>query len=125
MRSTYKIVNENYPYFITSTIVNWLNIFTSESYFEIMMNNFIFYQNKYKIEIIAYVIMPNHFHMVCNFKELRKAIQSLKSFTSKELLNLLEYNNNETVLTEHAKKKLSIKLNQITRFGRKGIFLNR
>jgi REP-associated tyrosine transposase len=89
MRSTYRIVNKDYPQFITSTIIDWINIFSSDRYFRIMLDNFRFYQEKYKMEIIAYVIMPNHFHGICNCNELRKAIQYIKSYSAKEILNQL------------------------------------
>jgi REP element-mobilizing transposase RayT len=63
-----------------------------------MMENFKFYQNKYEIEIIAFVIMPNHFHMVCKCNELKNAIQSLKSYTAKQIIKNLEKDNNEDIL---------------------------
>ena len=98
LRTSYKIYDTEFPYYITSTIVGWVNIFTNEKYFRLLFDNFIFYQNKYKLEIIAYVIMKNHFHMILRSREIEKAIQSLKSYVAKLILKELNNDNNKFVL---------------------------
>ncbi len=100
MRSTYQILNNDYPHFITSTIVDWINIFSQDNYFQIMLENFKFYSKKYEMEITAFVIMPNHFHLICNCKELRKAIQYIKSYTAKEILKQLNEDGNYKILAK-------------------------
>ena len=107
MRSNYKLQNTDYPYFITSTIVNWIRLFDENEFKHLLFQNLIFYQSKYEIEIFAYVIMPDHFHMVCKSEQLRKAIQSLKSYTAKEIIDILRSDINFEILDElrNAKKK--------------------
>ncbi len=100
---------KNLPHSLTSTIVNWIDVFASEKYFQLMIENFRFYQTKYKIDILAYVIMPNHFHMICNCKELRKAIQSLKSYTAKRIKEHLEQDNFTDILNEMKNSKSDYK----------------
>ena len=39
MRDRYKIFENDYPYFITSTIIEWLPIFTKSTYFEIIIES--------------------------------------------------------------------------------------
>ncbi len=74
-----------------------------------MIDNFKYYQNKYGIEIIAYGIMPNHFHLICNCKELIKAIKSLKSYTAKQILSRLLIDANLLVLKELKENKSDYK----------------
>jgi REP element-mobilizing transposase RayT len=109
MRSTYRIYNDDYPQFITSTIIDWINIFSSDSYFKIMLENFKFYQSKYDMEIVAFVIMPNHFHAICNCNELRKAIQYIKSYSAKEILTQLHTDGFNKILTNLSMGKSSYK----------------
>ena len=74
-----------------------------------MMENFRFYQDLYNIEVIAFVIMPNHFHMICNSKNLKKSIQSLKSYTAKEIINQLESDNKMFILDKMKENKKNYK----------------
>lgn len=109
MRSNYKILNSDYPYYITSTIVDWLNIFTEEKYFKILFENFIFYQEQFKIDFIAYVIMSNHFHAIFKCRELEKAIKSIKSYTARLILQELATDKKSSILEDLRKKKLNHK----------------
>ena len=77
-----------------------MSIFTTERYFNILIDNFKFYQSKYNIEIFAYVFMMNHFHMICKSCELRKAIQSFKSFTAKEIIRELINDDSREILNK-------------------------
>lgn len=98
MRSTYQIMENNFPHFITSTVINWIIIFKSPDYFRIILDNFRFYQKKYQIEIIAFVIMPNHLHAICNCPKLQKAIQYIKSYSAKEIIKQLDSDNEIKIL---------------------------
>ncbi len=98
MRSTYKILENNLPHFITSTIINWINIFKSSEYFSIILDNFRFYQKKYEMDVIAFVIMPDHFHAICNCLDLQKAIQYIKSYSAKKILEQLNYDSEKDIL---------------------------
>ncbi|MEO8666858.1 MAG: transposase [Ignavibacteria bacterium] len=109
MRTSYKILNPEFPYFITSTIVNWLYIFTHEKYFDLLFNNLCFYQDKYELDIIAYVIMKNHFHLICKGRQLEKAIQSLKSYTAKLIIKELKKDKSNSVLEKLRNYKPSYK----------------
>lgn len=113
MRSNYKLLNTDYPYFITSTIVNWIRLFDQAEFKHLLFQKLIFYQSKYEIEIIAYVIMPDHFHMICKSEKLRKAIQSLKSYSAKEIIDILRTDINFKILDElrNAKQKHKVESN--------------
>ncbi len=110
MRTNYKIINPDNPYFITSTIMNWIQIFNSESYYDLLFQNLVFYQSKYEMEIIAYVLMPEHFHLISKAKALGKAIQAFKSYTAKKIIEKLYIDKNYPVLDELRKLKLKYKI---------------
>ncbi len=40
MRSRYRITDQDGIYFVTSTIVEWLPVFTNQPYFDILINTF-------------------------------------------------------------------------------------
>jgi hypothetical protein len=52
MRDRYKFIEKEGVYFVTSTIVEWLTVFTNGAYFdkEWMKNQLAFFKNKYKTE---------------------------------------------------------------------------
>lgn len=82
MRSSYKILNKEGVFFITSTIVDWLPVFTNENYFKILTDSFTFCQKNKSLKIYAYVILDNHFHMITSCEVLSNTIALLKMFTA-------------------------------------------
>ena len=71
--------------------------------------NLVFYQLKHQMEIIAYVIMDNHFHMICKSKTFKKAIQSLKSHTARKIIDELILDKKTLLLEELREKSLNTK----------------
>ncbi len=55
-------------YFITMTIVDWIDIFTRRIYFDFIIDNLEYCQKNKGLEIYEYVIMTNHIHMICKGK---------------------------------------------------------
>ncbi len=51
-------------FFVTTTVVGQLHVFAKDSYCQILVDNISHYQQIYGFEILAYVIMPSHFHWV-------------------------------------------------------------
>jgi putative transposase len=90
----YRIYKDTYNvYFSTSTIVEWLPIFTSEAYFNIILDSLKYCQGNKGLNLIAYVIMPEHIHLVTsNLEEvtLSDIMRDFKRFTSKEISSQLE-----------------------------------
>ncbi|HEY5535562.1 MAG TPA: transposase [Ignavibacteria bacterium] len=111
MRTRYKILIGDTYYFITSTIVNWIPIFTNEKYYDILINAIKFYQNKKNIEIVAYVFLPEHFHMIAKSKELIKTIQLIKMFSAKEIVKQLKVDNKSQILSLLKQNKKEYKRN--------------
>ena len=84
-------------YFITLTVVDWVHIFTRQIYKDYLVDNLAFCQKNKGLEIIAYVIMTNHVHLIARSqKNLSDWLRDFKSFTSKGLYKLIESNETES-----------------------------
>ncbi len=83
---------KTYPdclYFVTLTIVGWINLFDRECYKQILVENLKHCQEKEGLEIFAYVIMSNHIHIIArrnNELHLTELLGRFKSVTSKKLI---------------------------------------
>ncbi|MDO9576956.1 MAG: hypothetical protein Q7J16_03645 [Candidatus Cloacimonadales bacterium] len=98
MRSTYRITDPDGWYFVSSTIVEWIPIFTHEKYFKIITDSMNFCKKEKKLSIFYYVIMDNHFHMILKHPELSDVMRSLKGFTADKILEELERDNKKWIL---------------------------
>lgn len=98
-------------YFITSTIVNWIPIFTNGKYYDILIDAIKFYQSKKNLEVIAYVFLLEHFHMIVKSKELIKTIRLIKMFSAKEIVKQLKVDNESQILRQLELNKKEYKTN--------------
>jgi len=60
----FKVNGLGCTYFVTTTVINHLPVLTIKGVPDILLNNLVFYQNKYSLKIFAYVIMPSHIHLI-------------------------------------------------------------
>ena len=51
-------------YFWTATINNWMKLLMDDRYKDIIINSFRYLSNAGKIDVFAFVIMPNHIHTI-------------------------------------------------------------
>ena len=80
-------------YFLTFTIIEWIDVFTSRKYFDSLINALKFYQKELNIRIFGYVIMSNHIHLLAQCKDMIRFIKGFKSYTTKEIKKLLQNDN--------------------------------
>ncbi len=80
--------NTDYSYFITFTIVGWIDVFTRRDYCDIVIKNLKYCQEHKGMELYAYVIMPSHIHLIARNKDgkLNEIIRDFKSVTAKEII---------------------------------------
>jgi len=107
MRSRYKIYNKEGLFFITSTIVEWIPVFISERYFEVLTGSISFCQKNKGLKVMAYVILDNHFHMICKDDKLTDTMRSLKGYTADKIIDYLKEDNKAWLLNQFSfyKKK--------------------
>jgi len=85
-RSRYKIVENKYPHFMTCTIVEWLKVFNTPSCVQIIFDAWNYARKNQGLQILGYVIMPHHLHMIARAPDLSKVMQSFKSITAKRII---------------------------------------
>ncbi|MBD1366246.1 transposase [Mucilaginibacter sp. ZT4R22] len=85
-------------YFVTLTVVDWVDVFTRRLYNDFLIENLAFCQQHKKLNIYAYVIMTNHIHLVANVSEgaLGDVLGHFKTFTSKRLVEMIAGNPQES-----------------------------
>ena len=89
----YHIRDESALYFLTFTVVGWVDIFSRQIYRDLVIDSFDFARKKKGLLLYAYVIMTNHIHLLAQAKEnykLSAIIRDFKKFTSKRIFELLD-----------------------------------
>lgn len=90
------ITDKDGIYFITPTIVDWVDVFTKPVYKHLLIESLQFCQREKGLEIYAWVIMTNHLHLVVSAKEgfdLVAIIRDFKKHTSKQLVKTIQEEN--------------------------------
>ena len=105
----FKVHENEYPHFVTMTIAEWLPIFLSQPYLDVVVKSLRFCQEQKSLRLHAYVIMPDHLHLVASgTKDLARTIGQFKSFTSHQIVGLLETDRKRLylwVVTDAARKQ--------------------
>lgn len=90
--SKYKISDQEQLYFLTITVVKWVDIFTRKDYKIIITDSLNFCILNKGLEVYAWVIMSNHIHLIVRAKEgfmLSNIIRDFKKFTSKLIVETI------------------------------------
>jgi REP element-mobilizing transposase RayT len=64
MSTGYQIYDQRATYFITCTIVDWVDVFTRNIYRDIVIDSLKFCIEQKGLRVYGYVIMTNHVHMI-------------------------------------------------------------
>ncbi len=86
-------------YFLTLTIVGWVDIFTRPEYKEYIIDNLVYCNKNKGLEVFEYVIMSNHIHLLARRKKgmsMSDWLRDFKSYTSKGLYKLIAENERES-----------------------------
>ena len=101
MSTRHQYYNQDNLFFVTTTIKDWINIFDIETYKKILIDTLTFCIEKYSVDLIAYVIMPNHIHFILFFKEKTKLsdfMRDFKKYSSRQIRLELQKDNNINIL---------------------------
>jgi len=84
-------------YFITTSIVKWVDIFTKPIYQEIIIDALNYCSKAKGLQIHAWCLMTNHLHLLASVKQeypaLPDIMRDFKKFTSKKIIEAIELNN--------------------------------
>ena len=97
-RSRYKIYDQNRPYFVTCSIVNWMPLFASPAVVQLVVDSLKFLQKEKQLLIYAFVIMENHLHLIASSIQLGKDLAAFKSFTARKIIDHLKAKKATSVL---------------------------
>lgn len=91
MSEKYKAKVPGGLYFITITVVDWVDVLTRPDYKEIIIDSLKHCQKEKGLMVHAYVIMSNHWHAIVSSEEvpLENTIRDLKKFTSKQIVKTI------------------------------------
>ena len=90
MSAKYKFSDKEAVYFVTATTVEWVDIFTRNVYKDILLDSFRYCQRNQGLQIYSWVVMTNHFHMICSFvhdNDPGMVIKNIKSFTAMKIID--------------------------------------
>ena len=99
MGFAYKISDQQGVYYVTATVVQWVDVFTRPAYKDIVVDSLKFCQKNKGLCIYGWVIMTNHLHMICRCSEgfeLSDTLRDLKKFTSTAVVNAIAENIQES-----------------------------
>lgn len=80
-------------FFVTLTLVGWIDLFTRYDYCDELINNLNFCIDKKGLRVFSFCIMPSHVHMVATLqdeqKQLSDVLRDFKSFSAKQFLKMI------------------------------------
>ncbi len=89
----FQVADQNAVYFLTLTVVEWIDIFTRKEFKLEIVESLNFCVERKGLEIYGWCLMSNHLHLLCRSKEafrLSDTIQDFKKFTSRKILGSLQ-----------------------------------
>ena len=89
MSENYKIANKHSAYFLTMTVVGWIDLFTRPNHKLLIIDSLKYCQEQKGLELYGYCLMPSHLHLIARATEeitLSEILRDFKKFTSKKLI---------------------------------------
>lgn len=93
MSTKYKAPDNDMAYFITVTVVGWVDVFARLSQKMVIVDSLKYCQAQKGLSIFAYCLMSNHLHLLCRADgkySLPEIMRDFKKFTSKKNIDTIE-----------------------------------
>lgn len=92
MKEGYVIRDQTLPHFITATVVDWIDVFTRQTYRDIVIESLDYCIKNKGMILYGYVIMSNHIHLILQSQEgeLSALVRDFKKFTAKSILEKIQ-----------------------------------
>jgi REP element-mobilizing transposase RayT len=120
MRSRYRVHEPHCAHFITTTVVEWLPVFTTSARCDILVQSFEYCRKNKGLKIYAWVILDNHIHAIVAAPELTRVITDFKRHTAQRILDQLEKEKCEWLLNQFRHFRLPHKVESIHQFWQEG-----
>ncbi|GGF23310.1 REP-associated tyrosine transposase [Echinicola rosea] len=89
----YFITDQHAPYFLTLTVVDWVDIFTRKTYKDIIIDSFRYCQYHKGLRLHSWVIMSNHIHFIAYCTPpfmMSNFLRDFKKFTAKKIISAIQ-----------------------------------
>src|SRR5436190_9111363 len=89
MSGNHYSIKGNKTYFLTCTVVDWIDVFTRKNHKLAIVDSLKHCQEHKGLNIYAWCLMPSHLHMLVNTEpgfNLSDVIRDFKKFTSKKIV---------------------------------------
>ena len=98
MSRKYKFHEKAGAYFVSFATVNWIDVFTRDLYFSVLIESLDYCRKNKGMEIYGYCIMPSHVHIIFRsaLSDPSGLMRDLKGFTSRKLMKAIEDNPQES-----------------------------
>lgn len=98
MSRNYKFHNKAGLYFVSFATVNWLDVFTRQIYFNILVESINYCRKEKGMELYCYCFMPSHIHLIfrSSKEEPSSLLRDFKSYTAKKVIEAIENNSQES-----------------------------
>lgn len=90
MRDRYAVIDQFEVYFLTMTVVYWVDLFTRREYKEIITSSLNHCIAEKGLIIYGWVLMSNHLHLIARTEQphtMSSFLRDFKKFTSKSLVD--------------------------------------
>src|SRR6185295_14002218 len=92
MSEKYKFRDPNGTYFVTTTTVGWVDVFTRPELKKVVIDSLQYCQKEKGLVINAWCLMPSHLHMIIRStgEPLESIMRDFKKFTASRLIELID-----------------------------------
>ena len=101
--------------------MEWLPVFTRPETVQIVLDCWRYQRKEADLKLYGYVVLENHLHFVAQAKNLNKCVSSFKSFTARQIIDYLQAQHVEQLLTRLRFSKRAHKLDREYQFWQEGI----
>lgn len=100
MSRKYKFIDREGIYFVSFTVVDWIDVFTRKEYKNIVIESLEYCKREKGMILYAYVIMTNHIHLLIGKSkeeiDFSDIMRDMKKYTSMQLLKMIKENSQES-----------------------------
>ena len=89
----YRIEDHQEVYFLTSTVVDWIDVFTRKELAEIIVDSLRYCQKEKGLLLYSWCLMPSHLHLIVSAadgKSISDIMRDFKKFTSKKIVQTIQ-----------------------------------
>ena len=93
MSDKYRIWDQRKAYFLTVTVVGWVDVFIRKSYKMTLIDSLNYCQKEKGLVIFGYCLMSSHLHLIARAEgnsSLSDILRDFKKFTSKAILTQIQ-----------------------------------